>query len=87
MSRRLQGWRCLQRSQPTLLTTRSNGQAEDGAEPSLVYNFLSEARFFARHGGEEAAERLNVLTIVRGGARADRQTSHRNLAESLHIQA
>jgi hypothetical protein len=30
---------------------------------------------------------LNVLTIVRGGTRADRQTSHCNLAESLHIQA
>jgi hypothetical protein len=49
--------------------------------------FVSEAHFFARHGGEEAAERLNVLTIVRGGTRADRQTSHCNLAESLHIQA
>src|SRR5215472_15031576 len=38
MCRCLQGWRCLPRSQPTLLMTRSNWEVEDGAELSLVNN-------------------------------------------------
>ncbi len=38
MSRWWQGWRCLPRSRPRLLMTRSNWEVEGGAEPSLVNN-------------------------------------------------
>ena len=48
--------------------------------------FVSEAHFFARHGGEEAAERLNVFTIV-GGDASRPPNPHRDLAESLGVQA
>ena len=49
--------------------------------------FVSEAHLFARHGVEEAAEQLNVFTIVGGGHASRPPNPHRNLAESLHIQA
>ena len=44
MSRCLQGWRCLPRSRPKLLMTRSNWEVEDGAEPSLVNNCRQPTR-------------------------------------------
>src|ERR1700682_5666671 len=46
MSRCLQGWRCLPRSRPKLLMTRSNWEVEDGAEPSLVDNSSSTFSLF-----------------------------------------
>src|SRR5208283_3427079 len=46
MSRGLHGWRCLPRSRPKLLMTRSNWEVGDGAEPSLVNKSSSTFSLF-----------------------------------------
>jgi hypothetical protein len=49
--------------------------------------FVNGPHFLARHGCEEAAERLNVFTIV-GCSHASRPPNpNRNLAESLQVLA
>jgi hypothetical protein len=49
--------------------------------------FVCRAHFLARHGCEEAAERLNVFSIAGCGHASRPPNPHRNLAESLHVQA
>ena len=62
MSRWLRGWRCLPRSRPKLLTTRSNWEVADGAEPSLANN--SRERGFRRDDGRIARLSINAASSI-----------------------